>query len=104
MNGWAAVLAACGVCFALKLVGYLAPTRWLETERVTRVAALVTVALLAALCAVQAVVTESRLVPDARVPALGVAAVLLWRRTPFVVVVIAAAVVAAGLRLGSVMS
>jgi hypothetical protein len=99
MTGWAAVLAGCGVCFVLKLLGYLAPTRWLETLRVTRVAGLVTVALLAALFAVQTVVAGQRLVLDARVPAVAVAAVLLWRRAPFIVVVATAAVVAALLRL-----
>ena len=98
MTGWTAVLAASGVCFALKLLGYLAPTRWLETERVTRVAALVTVALLAALLAVQTLGSGAGLGVDARVPAVGVAAVLLWRRAPFIVVVVVAAIVAAVLR------
>jgi hypothetical protein len=96
MTGWAAVLAGCAVCFVLKLLGYLAPSHWLETDRVARVASLVTVALLAALLAVQTVVTGQRLILDARMPAVAVAAVLLWRRAPFVVVVVAAAVVAKG--------
>jgi hypothetical protein len=99
VTGWTAVLVGCAVCFALKLVGYLAPAHWLETERVARVASLVTVALLAALLAVQTVVSGQRLTLDARVPAVAVAGFLLWRRVPFVVVVIVAAVVAAGLRL-----
>ena|SRR5664280_1167359 len=99
MTGWTAVLAGCGVCFVLKLIGYLAPARWLETERTARVASLVTVALLAALLAVQTLVSGQRLTVDARVPAVAVAAVLLWLRAPFVVVVISAAVVAAGLRM-----
>ena len=41
-----------------------------------------------------------RLEIDARVPALAVAAVLVWRRAPFLVVVLAAAATAALLRLG----
>lgn len=99
MNGsWTAVLAASAACFGLKLVGYLAPSRWLETERVTRVAALVTIALLAALLAVQTLGSGQGLAVDARVPAVGVAAVLLWRRAPFIVVVVTAGVVAALLR------
>ena len=98
MTGWTAVLAGCAVCFALKLTGYLAPAHWLETERVARVASLVTVALLAALLAVQTIASGQRLTVDARVPAVAVAAVLLWRRAPFVVVVVVAAGVAAGLR------
>lgn len=98
VTGWTAVVAACAACYALKLLGYLAPSHWLETERVTRLAGLVTVALLAALLAVQTFGSGTGLSVDARVPAVGVAAVLLWRRAPFIVVVAVAAVVAAGLR------
>lgn len=99
MSAWGAVLAACGACFALKLAGYVAPHHWLERPRVVRVAGLVTVALLSALVAVQALATGRALHPDARLPALAVAGVLLWRRAPFVVVVAGAAVTAAVLRV-----
>jgi Branched-chain amino acid transport protein (AzlD) len=99
VNGWAAVLGACAACFLVKLAGYLAPHSWVERPRVVRLASLVTVALLAGLDAVQTLATGRSLVLDARVPALGVAAVLLWRRAPFVVVVAAAAVTAALLRV-----
>lgn len=99
---WTAVLAGCAACYLIKLVGWLVPHELLERPRVERVAALVTVALLAALLAVQAVVADGRPVLDARLAALGAAAVLLWRGSPFVVVVVAAAVVAAGLRLAGI--
>jgi Branched-chain amino acid transport protein (AzlD) len=95
---WVAVLGACVACFVLKLAGYLAPDAWLERPRVVRIAGLVTVALLAALVAVQTLANGRHLQLDARVPALGVAVLLLWRRAPFVVVVAAAAVTAAALR------
>jgi hypothetical protein len=98
VSTWTAVLAACAACFAVKLAGYLAPHSWLERPRVVRVAGLVTVALLAALVAVQTLATGRVLHPDARIPALVVAAILLWRRAPFVIVVAAAAVTAAVLR------
>lgn len=98
MTGWAAVLGACAACFAVKVSGYLAPQHWLERPRVVRVAGLVTVALLAALVGVQTLASGRALQPDARVPALAVAAVLLWRRAPFIVVVAAAAATAAALR------
>ena len=98
MTSWAVVLGAAGACLAVKLAGYLAPDAWLERPRVVRVAGLVTVALLAALVAVQTLASGRALALDARVPALGVAAVLLWRRAPFVVVVAAAALTAAVLR------
>lgn len=95
---WLAVLAASAVCFGLKLVGHLVPEHWLAEPRVARTASLVTVALLAALVAVQTVTTGQAVSLDARLPALVVAAVALALRAPFVVVVILAAGTAAGLR------
>jgi hypothetical protein len=97
--GWTVVLAGCTICYAAKLLGHLAPTRWLATERVARVASLVTVALLSGLLVVQTFGAGERVRVDARLPAVAVAALLLWRRAPFIVVVVAAALVAAGLRL-----
>jgi hypothetical protein len=96
--GWGAVLAAGLACFAIKLAGHLAPRSWLERPAVARLAALVTAGLLAALVAVQAAATGQELAADARLPALAVAAVALWRRLPFIVVVVLAAATAAGLR------
>lgn len=98
MSGWAAVLAASVVCLALKVLGYLVPQRLLENERTARIAALVTVALLSALVAVQTLASGQHLALDARLVALAVAAVALWLRAPFIVVVVLAAAVAAGLR------
>jgi len=96
---WVALLAAGGVCYLAKLVGYLAPHHWLEHPRIRQMAAMVTVALLSALFAVQALGSGHRLVLDARAPALGVASLLLWRKAPFIVVVVVAGAVAAVLRL-----
>ena len=59
---------------------------------------LVAVPLLAALILVQTLGDGQRLVLDARVPALAVAAVLVWRRAPFLVVVLSAAATASLLR------
>ena len=95
---WLAILAATAVCFALKLLGHLVPEHWLAEPRVARTAALVTVALLAALVGVQTLGSGQRLVIDARLPALAVAAVGLALRAPFIVVVVAAAATAAVLR------
>jgi hypothetical protein len=95
---WVAVLAGAALCFATKLLGHRVPAHWLAHPRVARTAALVTVALLAALVAVQTFTTAGRLVLDARLAAIAVAAVALALRAPFVVVVLLAAVVAAGLR------
>lgn len=95
---WVAVLAASAVCFATKYAGHRVPEHWLAHPRVARIAALVTAALLAALVAVQTFTRGQALVVDARLAALGVAAVALALRAPFIVVVLLAAVVAAALR------
>ena len=95
---WVALVVASAVCFALKLAGHLVPEHWLAQPRVARTAALVTVALLSALVAVQTATTGRSIVIDARLPALLVAAVALALRAPFIVVVLLAALTAAGLR------
>ncbi len=95
---WVAIVVAGLVCLALKVLGHLVPEHWLAQPRVARTAALVTVALLSALVAVQAATSGRALVADARLPALAVAAVALALRAPFVVVVVLAAVTAAVLR------
>jgi len=95
---WVAVVAAGVATFAIKLVGHLVPRHWLAKPQVARVAALVTVALLSALVAVQAATSGGRVVVDSRLAGLAAAAVALLARAPFVVVVLVAAVVAALLR------
>jgi hypothetical protein len=96
---WNAVILASIICLAVKGAGYLVPARVLEAPRPARIADLLTVALLAALVAVQTLGVGQGVVVDARVPAVLVAAGLLALRAPFLVVVIAAAGVAALLRL-----
>ena len=96
---WAAVLATAAGCYLLKLAGLLVPERWLEGERVSRVLALMPVALLAALAAVQTLAIGDQLVVDARLAGVAVAVVALLLRAPFIVVVAAAALTAALLRL-----
>lgn len=99
MTLWNAVLLASCICVALKGIGYLIPPKALEAPRPARITDLLTVALLAALVAVQTLGAGQAIVVDARVPAVLVAAGLLMLRAPFLVVVAAAAVVAALLRL-----
>ena len=55
--------------------------------------------LVAALVAVQTLDGGGKLVIDARVPAMAVAAVLVWRRAPFPLILLAAAATAALLRM-----
>jgi branched-subunit amino acid transport protein len=95
---WSALLALCAISYALKASGpVLAGGRQLRPA-VRQALDLVAVPLLGALILVQTLGDGHRLVLDARVPALGVAAILVWRRAPFLVVVLAAAATAALLR------
>jgi branched-subunit amino acid transport protein len=95
---WTVLLGLCAVSYALKAVGpVLAGGRELGPQ-LRRTLDLVAVPLLAALILVQTLGDGQRLVIDARLPALVVAGVLVWRRAPFLVVVLAAAATAALLR------
>ena len=96
---WAAVLATAAGCYLLKLAGTLVPEQWLERPRVAQVLALLPVAMLAALAAVQTFEQDQKLVVDARAAGVAVAVVALLLRAPFIVVVAAAALTAALLRL-----
>ncbi len=96
---WAGVLVTAAGCYALKLAGLSVPERLLDHPLVRRATVLIPAGLLGALVAVQAVGADQSLVVDARLAALGVAAVLLWLRVPFLPMVVAAAATAALLRL-----
>ncbi len=99
MTIWQTIILASIAVLALKLAGYLVPPSIVERPTPARIANLLTVALLAALIVVQTLGGASGIVLDARVPALVVAAGLFALRAPFIVVVAAAAVVAALIRL-----
>ncbi|MCW2865954.1 MAG: branched-chain amino acid transporter AzlD [Marmoricola sp.] len=100
---WAAVLGCAAGCYLLKLAGVSVPQRVLDSPAVRRVAGLLPVVLLAALVAVQVLAVRTAhggaLAVDARLAGLGVAVVALLLRLPFLVVVLAAAATAAGIRL-----
>lgn len=99
MSLWAWVAVACVVGFATKLLGHLVPSTWLDDPRVARIAGTLTIGLLASLTVANAVSTGQQLVLDARLGALVAAAVALWLRAPFLVVVVVGALAAAGLRM-----
>lgn len=84
--------------FSWKLIGHLLPER-LMTPSVQGITDSITVALLAALVAIQTVAAGQQIQFDERIPALALAAILLVFRAPFIVVVILAAACAALLRL-----
>jgi uncharacterized membrane protein len=96
---WAPLLIACGACYLLKLAGLSIPQRVLQDPRIQRTVPLLPVALLAGLIAINTFSTGMHLVLDARVAALAVAGVAVLLRAPFLVVVVAAALTAALVRL-----
>lgn len=99
---WAAVLIASLGTYLEKAAGYVLPSRLLENAALRRLTAVMPIALLAALVAVQTFASGQTLVLDARALALAVAIVALLLRAPFIVVVLVAAVTAALLRAGGI--
>ncbi len=99
MSTWTAVLVASALSFVLKYLGHVVPASWLDGERTTRITSALPIALLAALVGVQTLTSSSGAVAvDSRAVAVGVAIIALVARAPFLVVVVLAAAVAAGLR------
>lgn len=95
---WAAIIGLGIAAYALKAIGPVLVGRRPVPADVTEVLGLIAVPVLAALILVQTFDGAGRLVLDARVPAMVVAALLVWRRAPFLVVVLSAAATAALLR------
>ena len=95
---WTGILVLAGAAYAFKAAGPLVVGRRTLAPELTQVLGLVAVPVLAGLILVQTLDGAGRLVIDARVPAMLVAALLVWRRAPFLVVVFAAAATAALLR------
>ncbi|BCW43161.1 AzlD domain-containing protein [Arthrobacter sp. StoSoilB5] len=99
MNLWLWILIACALAYLTKLVGYFVPAKLLQSPRIIHIAGTMTIGLLASLTVVNALASGQGLVLDARIGALAAAAVALWLRAPFLVVVISGAAAAALLRL-----
>jgi hypothetical protein len=99
VNLWMWLLLACLLGYAWKLVGYFVPASLLRNPRMSRIAGTMTIGLLASLTLVNAVASGQALALDARIGALAAAGVALLLRAPFLVVVLAGAGAAAGLRL-----
>lgn len=96
---WTAVLVLSAAAYAMKLAGFVLARR-VDPHAAERWSLeLVVVPVLAALIVVQTVDGGEQIVIDARLPALAVAALLVWRRAPLLVIVLAAGGTAAGLRL-----
>ncbi|MFC0863529.1 AzlD domain-containing protein [Sphaerimonospora cavernae] len=98
MTVWIAVAVTALGCYLVKLLGLSVPAGLLDRPLVRRMAALVPVAMLAALTAIQTFGSGQALVVDARAAGLAAAAVALLLRAPFLVVVAVAVVVTAAVR------
>lgn len=98
MTLWIAIALACAAAFFTKLAGYAVPARWLNNPRMARVAGAITVALLSALTVMNTFAAGTTLVLDARLAALVAAALALWARLPFLLVVVLGAVAAGAVR------
>ena len=88
--------------YAFRLSGPVLRSRVELSPRVQRLVATASVALLAALVATTALLDGHAFVGPARPAGVLAGGLLAWRRAPFVVVVLAAAGVAAGLRAAGV--
>ncbi len=95
---WTVLFVLCAISYALKAIGPVFAGGRRLAPQLRRTLDLVPVPLLAALILIQTVTVGHRFVLDARLPALGIAALLVWRRAPFLVVVLAAGLTAALLR------
>ena len=88
---WIAVLGTSAIAFALKYGGHSVPEKWLSHPRIQSINALIPIALLSALVAVQTFTEKSQLMIDQRLLGLSVAIVALLLKAPFPLVVISAA-------------
>lgn len=92
------LLLAAGT-YAIRFIGVALRDRLTLPEAVRRLLPVAAVTLLCALAATAALTEAGRAAGIARPAGVLVGVLLAWRRAPFVVVVVAAAATAAGLRL-----
>jgi hypothetical protein len=95
MSLWGWVVLAVVAAYVIKLSGYLLPQKLLDHPIVIKLAAALTVGLLASLTVMNAVGKGQSIVLDSRLLALGVAAIALWLKAPYIVVVLAGGLAAA---------
>ncbi len=96
MNLWFWIMLAVAAAYVIKLSGYLLPRKLLDRPVVIRLAMGLTVGLLASLTILNTVGKGQAIVLDSRLLALGAAAIALWLKAPYLVVVLVGAI-AAGL-------
>lgn len=94
---WIAIIGTSLIAFSLKYSGHSVPERWLSHPKIQRVNALIPIALLSALVAVQSFSEKSRLMIDQRLAGLCVAVIALMLKAPFPIVVLLAAISSAAI-------
>jgi uncharacterized membrane protein len=100
MSLWTLVILTIVGCYVFKLVGYLVPARVMDHPAIRRAVELLPVALLAALVVVEAIADGRHVELDGpRLVGFAAGAVAVWRRAPFLVIVLVAGATAALLRL-----
>lgn len=94
---WPAIVVLVAGAYGFKAIGVLGLGRFADgaATRFEPLTALIPAALFAALIAVQTVGGDETLVLDARIVGVAAGAVAVWRRAPFVVVVVLAMAVTA---------
>lgn len=85
--------------FAFRFAGAALTSRLTVSHRIQQMLAAASVVLLIALVASATLLQDGGFAGFARPAGVAVGGILAWRRAPFIVVVLAAAAVAAGLRL-----
>jgi len=89
---WVATIGTSVIAFLLKYSGHSVPERWLSHPRIQKINALIPIALLSALVAVQSFSEKSQLMIDQRLVGLVVAIIALLLKAPFPIVVLSASV------------
>jgi branched-subunit amino acid transport protein len=89
---WVATIGTSLVAFLLKYSGHSVPERWLSHPKIQRINALIPIALLSALVAVQSFSEKSELMLDQRLVGLSAAIIALLLKAPFPIVVLSAAI------------
>jgi len=89
---WVATIGTSVIAFLLKYSGHSVPERWLSHPKIQKINALIPIALLSALVAVQSFSEKSQLMIDQRLVGLTVAIIALLFKAPFPIVVLSAAI------------
>jgi len=94
---WIVTIGTSIFAFLLKFAGHSIPQDLLENPKLQRVNALIPIALLSALVAVQTFTSESKVMIDHRLAGVSVAVLALLLKAPFPVVVLSAALTSAAI-------